>query len=163
MADPLNEKTRIGPMAKSELLDQVHKQVTNSVALGAKVLYGGKPQGKFIYPPTLIVNVSENMPVFEEEVFGPVIAIAKVKNEAQAIKLANSTEYGLSAVVFTENVKRAKKEIVPLIQSGMVFVNEISKSIVQVPFGGTKSSGTGRELGEQGIKEFCNAKTVYIS
>ena len=162
VGDPLNEKTVMGPMARSDLVEQVHALVSKSVAMGAKLLEGGRPASKFVYPPTLIVNVTEEMPVFIEEVFGPVVAIAKARGEADAIRIANATEYGLGAVVFSKDTNRVRNEVLPQIRSGMVFVNENCRSIVQVPFGGTKGSGTGRELGSDGIKEFCNAKTVYI-
>ena len=160
--DPLDESTKFGPMARSDLANQVHLQVIKSVAMGAKLLTGGTGNEKFKYPPTLLVNVTGEMPVFSEEVFGPVIAIAKVNGENDAVKLANNSEYGLGAVIFSRNTERVKREIVPQIQCGMVFVNENVKSMVQVPFGGIKASGVGRELGIEGIKEFCNVKTVYI-
>jgi succinate-semialdehyde dehydrogenase / glutarate-semialdehyde dehydrogenase len=163
IGDPLDEKTIFGPMARSDLLETVHLQVTRSVSLGARLLHGGKPSGKYFYPPTLLVDVNEDMPVVTEEVFGPVICILKAKNEADAIKMANNSEYGLGATVFTSNIHRAKAEIVSQIQAGMVFINSVPTSMVQVPFGGIKSSGIGRELGELGIKEFCNSKTVHIS
>jgi succinate-semialdehyde dehydrogenase/glutarate-semialdehyde dehydrogenase len=150
-------------MARADLCEQAYKQVKNSVELGAKVLLGGKPTDSFNFPATILVNITENMPAFKEEVFGPVISIIKAKSEPEAIRLANNTEYGLGATIISKNVNRVKNEIVPHIQSGMVFVNDNPKSFVQVPFGGHKCSGIGRELGENGIKEFCNVKTVYIA
>lgn len=163
IGNPLDEKTLLGPMARADLCEQAYKQVKDSVELGAKVILGGRPTDSFNFPATILVNITENMPAFKEEIFGPVISIIKAKNEQEAIRLANNTEYGLGATIISKNVNRVKNEIVPHIQSGMVFVNENPRSIVQVPFGGHKSSGIGRELGENGIKEFCNAKTVYIA
>jgi acyl-CoA reductase-like NAD-dependent aldehyde dehydrogenase len=163
ITDPLDPKCLFGPMARIDLVSQVYEQVKNSVAAGARLVVGGKPVGDFFMPATLLVDVQENMQVFKEEVFGPVVCVARVKDEAEAIQISNRSEFGLSAVVFSKDVERVKFEVFPKIQAGMVFLNEVSKSIVQVPFGGFKGSGVGRELGSIGIKEFCNAKTVYIS
>ena len=160
--DPLDPNTKFGPMARTDLVNKVYEQVKSATSAGAKLLAGGKPTGPYNMPATLLVNVTESMQVFKEEVFGPVITIIRAKDEKDAIRLANNSEYGLSATIFSKNIVRVKQEVVPLIQSGMVFVNEVSKSIVQVPFGGAKVSGIGRELGQLGIREFCNPKTVYI-
>lgn len=160
--DPLNPNTKFGPMARTDILNKVHEQVKGATSQGAKLLAGGKPTGPYFMPATLLINVTESMQVFKEEVFGPVVSITRAKDEKDAIRLANNSEYGLSATIFSKNTIRVQKEVVPQIQSGMVFVNEVSKSMVQVPFGGSKSSGIGRELGQLGIREFCNAKTVYV-
>ena len=163
VGDPLDPNTRLGPMARKDLVEQVHSQVRTSVEMGAKLLCGGVNQGNNIYAPTLLIDMYDYMPAFTEEIFGPVVAIAKVRGETEAIKVANNSEYGLGATIFTKNTARAKAEIAPKIQSGMVFINENCKSIIQVPFGGIKSSGNGRELGNEGIKEFCNIKTIYVA
>ena len=163
ITDPLDPNCTFGPMARTDLVEKAYEQVKTSVSEGAKLLVGGKPTGPYNMPATLLVDVRDNMQVFREEVFGPVVCISRVKDETEALRVANNSEYGLSSVIFTSNPARAQKELVPYIQAGMVFINEVSKSMVQVPFGGFKSSGIGRELGTIGIKEFCNAKTVYIN
>lgn len=163
MGDPMNEATTIGPMSSAKARDDMHEQVQKSVEAGAEVLVGGKPvegPGAF-YEPTILTNVKEGMPAYSEEFFGPVALVISVKDEDEAIKVANATEFGLGASLWTSSIERAKK-LIPHIDSGAVFVNGMVKSDPRLPFGGVKKSGYGRELSHYGIKEFMNVKTVWI-
>ncbi len=124
---------------------------------------GEKPQGNgAYYPPTILTNVKPGMPAYEEELFGPVAAIIKVKDEEEAIKVANDTNFGLGAAVFSEDVERAEEIAATKLEAGCCFVNEFVKSDPRLPFGGIKESGYGRELSHYGIREFVNTKTVYV-
>ncbi len=163
VGDPSDQKTDIGPLATEQILLEVEMQVKKSVSLGAKVVYGGtRRAGKgYFYMPTVMINVRKGMPVYDEEVFGPVLPIISFKNEAEAIKIANDTRYGLGASIFTSDMEKAKR-LIPQIEAGNVFVNDMVKSDPRAPFGGIKKSGYGRELGTYGIKEFVNIKNVRI-
>lgn len=163
VGDPMDPKTQVGPLARKDLVNAVHEQMTRSVKMGAKVLAGGKKHsGKgFFFYPTVLGNVSVKMPVFSEETFGPLAGVMKAKNDLDAAMLANRSEYGLGASIWTKNPKRAEK-LVPLIESGNVFVNKTVASDPRLPFGGIKKSGFGRELGVFGIREFTNVKTVVV-
>ncbi len=162
--DPCDEKTTMGPMARIDLRDELHKQVLGSVEKGAEVILGGEipyREGAF-YPPTILENVQPGMPAYDEELFGPVAAVMKVKDEKEAIKVANDTEFGLGAAVFTKNFKKGETIAEIELDAGCCFVNDFVKSDPRLPFGGVKESGYGRELSTQGIKEFMNIKTVVI-
>jgi len=152
----------MGPMAREDICNNIVSQVERSVQMGAQVMFGGRLLTPTQYEPAVLINVTENMPVMKEETFGPVFPIMSVRNKEEAIRVANNTEFGLGAIIFTSDPKKAEKEIAPHINAGMVFINDVSKSFVQVPFGGTKNSGIGRELGVEGIKEFTNIKTISI-
>jgi succinate-semialdehyde dehydrogenase/glutarate-semialdehyde dehydrogenase len=162
--DPLDEKNRIGPMARIDLRDTLHEQVLKSVDLGAKALCGGfipEEPGAY-YPPTILTNVKTGMPAYDEELFGPVAAIIEAKDEGDAIRLANDSIYGLGAGIISRNRARAEKIAATQLQAGNCFVNEFVHSDPRLPFGGTKESGYGRELSVFGIREFVNIKTVFI-
>lgn len=162
--DPMNPKTALGPMARTDLRDQLHQQVQKSIEAGAKCLLGGvvpETPGAW-YPPTLLTHVKPGMPSFDEELFGPVAAIIEAKDENQAIALANDTIFGLGAAVFTKNKQRGEEIAAARLQAGACFVNSFVKSDPRLPFGGIKESGYGRELGLFGIREFVNIKSVYI-
>lgn len=163
VGDPFDPDTQVGPMARHDLRDELHSQVTKSVRKGAKVLLGGKPpkQPGWYYPPTVLTRVTKGMPAYDEEIFGPVAAIIGVRNETEAIKIANDTPFGLGAAIFTQN-RRHAREIAPELEAGMVFVNEGVKSDATLPFGGVKQSGFGRELGAAGIRSFVNIKTLWV-
>ena len=162
--NPLDERTEIGPMARKDLRETLHAQVTASVAKGAKLLLGGTvPNGPgAFYPATVLTDVARGMPAFDEEVFGPVAAIVTVKDEDAAIAAANDSNFGLGAAVITRDTNRAER-VAAKLESGMVFINENVRSDARLPFGGVKASGYGRELGAIGIKEFVNAKSVYLA
>lgn len=165
MGDPLDEKTNLGPMARDDLRKTLHEQVLKSVKSGAKLIVGGEiPKGKgFYYPPTLLIDVHKGMPAFDEELFGPVIAAIAVENEVEAIQLANQSQYGLAAAVFTRDLARGERIARYEIEAGSCFVNALVASDPRVPFGGIKHSGFGRELSREGILEFVNTKTVAIN
>jgi len=164
VGDPLARETQVGPQARVDLRDALHRQVEESIRRGARRLLGGEiPSGKgAFYPPTLLTEVSEGMPAFDEETFGPVAAVIRAKDDADAVRLANTSPFGLGASVWTQDRKRAER-MAAQIESGAVFVNGIVKSDPRVPFGGIKRSGYGRELSEYGIREFVNIKTVWIA
>ncbi|HKJ87525.1 MAG TPA: NAD-dependent succinate-semialdehyde dehydrogenase, partial [Gammaproteobacteria bacterium] len=163
MGDPMDEDTRIGPQAREDLREDLHRQVTGSVGKGAKILTGGEPSERkgYYYPPTVLTDVGKGMPAYEEEVFGPVAAIIPVSDEVQAIRMANDTQYGLGASLWSRDIGKAER-LTREIQAGCVFVNNLVKSDPRLPFGGVKQSGYGRELGFHGIREFVNVKTVWM-
>lgn len=158
--NPENEATEIGVMAREDLAEELYKQVEKSIKAGAQIAYGNN-RDKAYYEPTIITNVTEDMPVFLEETFGPVAAIIKVKDKDEAYKMASNTKYGLGTMVFTEDIDDAFNRI-GTIEDGAFFINDMVKSDPRLPFGGTKASGYGRELSKEGILEFVNKKTVYI-
>jgi len=162
--NPLDEKTEIGPMARADLRDALHAQVMASIAKGAKLLLGGTvPSGPgAFYPATVITDVARGMPAFDEEVFGPVAAIVPVRDEDAAVAAANDSNFGLGGAVITRDTNRAER-IASKLECGMVFINDNVRSDARLPFGGVKASGYGRELGALGIKEFVNAKSVYLT
>ncbi len=164
MGDPLDEATEVGPQARHDLRDELHQQVMASVEKGAKVLLGGEiPDGPgAFYPPTVLTNVTKGMPAYEEELFGPVASIIAAKDEADAIRIANDTVFGLGAAVFTRDVARGERIATYELEAGSCFVNAFVKSDPRLPFGGIKESGYGRELSHFGIKEFVNIKTVWV-
>ncbi len=165
MGDPLDPKINLGPLARKDLRDTLHQQVEKSVKQGAKLLCGGIiPNGKgFYYPPTLLTHVKPGMTAFDEELFGPVIAISFVDDEKEAITYANKSQYGLGAAVFTRDLKKGEAIATNEIEAGVCFVNSFVASDPRLPFGGIKHSGFGRELSEEGILEFVNTKTIAIS
>jgi len=163
MGDPLLEGTDVGPQARHDLRDDLHKQVLASVEQGATLLLGGDvpPGDGAYYPPTVLADVKPGMPAYDDELFGPVAAIIGAKDEEDAVRIANDTIFGLGAAVFTKDAKRGER-IAREFEAGATFVNSSVASDPRLPFGGIKKSGYGRELGAYGIKEFVNAKTVYV-
>ncbi|MBZ4035384.1 NAD-dependent succinate-semialdehyde dehydrogenase [Flavobacterium sp. 17A] len=159
--DPLNEKTTIGTMARVDLAEELEKQLKDALDKGAKILLGGD-RDKAYFEPTVVGDVTTHMAIFKEEVFGPLIGITAFKNEEEAVALSNSTPFGLGVTIFTEDFEKASR-LIPKLDEGAVFVNELVKSDQRLPFGGTKNSGYGRELSQDGIQEFVNKKTVYIN
>jgi acyl-CoA reductase-like NAD-dependent aldehyde dehydrogenase len=163
IGDPLDPKTQIGPLARPDLRENLEYQVHESVRMGARVLTGGKRWGDrgAFYTPTVLADVTPKMPVFAEETFGPVAALVRVRDADEAIALANSSEYGLGANLWTRDIPRAE-QLARRIESGQVFVNGMVASDPRLPFGGVKHSGFGRELSAFGIREFVNIQTVWI-
>lgn len=161
MGDPLLPHTTLGPMARADLRQQLDAQIQKSIDLGAKCLMGGVvPEGcGYYYPATLLVNVAAGQPAFDEELFGPVIAMIEASDAMDAIKLANQSRYGLGAAIFSEDLLRAE-QIASALHVGAVSINSMLESDPNLPFGGVKNSGYGRELGREGIWAFCNIKTV---
>ena len=161
--DPVVEANDLGPMARADLLVNLQRQVDASVAAGARLLLGGEtPQdvGLF-YPPSVLTDVCPGMPAFDEEVFGPVVTLIPVADDAEALVLANQSAYGLGAAVFTQDVERAKR-LAHQLECGVCFINDFVKSDPRLPFGGIKRSGYGREMSAIGIREFVNVKTVCV-
>ncbi|HEY3778741.1 MAG TPA: NAD-dependent succinate-semialdehyde dehydrogenase [Rhizomicrobium sp.] len=165
MGDPLQEETTLGPMARHDLRDSLHAQVRKSIDLGARCLLGGEiPSGEgAFYPPTVLTGVHEGMPAYDEEMFGPVAAVLAARDEAEAIRLANNSEFGLGGGIFTRDLARGEEVASQDIESGLVFVNAPVESNPALPFGGIKESGYGRELSAYGIREFVNIKTVVVA
>ncbi|MHB8337565.1 MAG: NAD-dependent succinate-semialdehyde dehydrogenase [Ignavibacteriaceae bacterium] len=164
MGNPLDTANDLGPQARTDLRDELHEQVQRSIRLGAKLLLGGyipDIKGAY-YPPTVLADVRPGMPAYDEELFGPVAALIRVKNEEEGIRTANDSNFGLGAAVFTSDIKRGEIIAKERINSGSCFVNEFVKSDPRLPFGGINESGYGRELSAIGIKEFVNIKTVYL-
>lgn len=159
--DPLDEDTFIGPLARVDLAEDLEAQIQDSVKEGAKIILGGK-RDKAYLEPTILTGVTPEMKMFREETFGPAIGVTLFKKDQEAIDLVNMSDFGLGVSIFTEDHEFAEK-IVPQFEDGAVFVNELVKSDPRLPFGGTKISGYGRELSEDGIKEFVNKKTVYFN
>ena len=160
--DPLNHSTTLAPLSKRNFVEEVHAQVKSSVEMGAKCILGGKlPIEGCFYPATILTNVTSNMPVFYEETFGPVAAVIVVKDEIEAIEVANNSLFGLGAAIWSANVEKAET-MAREIEAGAIFINGIVKSDPRLPFGGIKNSGYGRELSEYGIKEFCNIKSIWV-
>jgi succinate-semialdehyde dehydrogenase / glutarate-semialdehyde dehydrogenase len=161
--DPTDHSTQIGPLARLDLLDTLHKQVQRSIEQGAKLRLGGKRRsGKgFFYEPTVLTSVQPGMSAFDEETFGPVAAIIRANDPQHAVRLANQSRYGLGASIWTNDSTRAQA-LASQIEAGSVFINGIVKSDPRLPFGGIKNSGWGRELSQFGIHEFVNIKTIWI-
>lgn len=161
--DPGDEATTLAPMARADLRDAVHRQVQASAAAGARLLCGGEPLPlPTAYPATILDRVVPGMPAYHEELFGPAASILRVADEAEAVRVANDTSFGLGASVWTRDPERGER-VARGIVAGAVFVNALVRSDVRLPFGGTKSSGYGRELAEHGIHEFMNIKTIYVA
>lgn len=162
--DPLDPQTTIGPLARTDLRDELHQQVVSSRQMGAMVLLGGfVPEGDApYYPPTVLENVIPGMPAYHEELFGPVAVLHRAKDVEEAIRIANGTVFGLGAGVFTSNIEKGKELAEKGLEAGCVFVNDFVKSDPRLPFGGVGESGYGRELSAIGIREFVNVKTVVV-
>ena len=165
MGDPLNPETTLGPMARVDLRDELHDQVRRSVEAGAELVMGGEIpdlSGAF-YPPTLLAGVTEGMAVYHEETFGPVAAVIAAADLDEAVRIANDTEFGLGAAIFTADTALGEAVARDRLQAGATFVNSFVASDPRLPFGGIKMSGYGRELSDLGMREFLNAKTVVVA
>lgn len=160
VGDPFDENTDVGPLSSVEQAKKVKDQVNRSVEMGARIIAGSQLEGAFYYP-TLVVDVKPGMPLFDEEVFGPVAPVMIIKSEEEAVEISNKSVYGLGVSLFTNDLDKAEK-LAHKFEDGAVFINALVKSDPRLPFGGTKRSGYGRELSVAGIREFVNIKTVYI-
>jgi succinate-semialdehyde dehydrogenase/glutarate-semialdehyde dehydrogenase len=163
VGDPLRRETQVGPLAREDLRKTLHEQVRDSVAQGARVLCGGQPvDGKgYFYAPTVLADVTPSMRVFREETFGPVAAVIRARNAANAVALANDSQYGLGGNLWSQDTEGAKR-LARRIESGLVFINGMTASDPRLPFGGVKHSGYGRELSHFGIREFTNIQTIWV-
>jgi succinate-semialdehyde dehydrogenase / glutarate-semialdehyde dehydrogenase len=163
--DPLDEKTTLGPLSSEQALVDLLKQVDGAVSHGAKLIMGGKRidrPGSYM-SPTILTDIKPNNPAFREEFFGPVALFFRVKDEDHAVALANDSDFGLGGSVFTKDITRGR-HVASRVDTGMMFINNISWSDAELPFGGIKDSGYGRELGDMGIHEFVNKKLVrYVA
>ena len=161
MGDPFDEETEIGPMARVDLAEELEQLVKKSVELGAKIITGGNRKDAY-FDPTVLTEITPEMPVFKEETFGPVAVVVKIKSFEEAVELSNLTTFGLGVSICTKSVEKYSNQI-HLFEEGAVFFNELVRSDPKLPFGGVKKSGFGRELSEEGIREFVNIKTIVIS
>ncbi len=163
VGDPMDPATQVGPLARQDLLENLSRQVDESVLAGARVVCGGRRSGSrgYYFEPTILSDIPAGCPAANEELFGPVAALHRFSTDQEALSLANDTEYGLGASLWTRDLDRARG-LIPLIDAGAVFVNGLVKSDPRLPFGGVKNSGFGRELAREGILEFVNSKTVWI-
>jgi succinate-semialdehyde dehydrogenase/glutarate-semialdehyde dehydrogenase len=160
----LESSTQVGPLARPDLVEDIERQVNESIAAGARLVTGGKRMDRpgCYYQPTILADVRRGMPVFSQETFGPVVSIIPVESEEEAVAVANESEFGLGGCVWTKDIARGER-VARLVETGAMFVNGMTKSDPRIPFGGIKKSGYGRELGSYGIKEFVNLKTIWIA
>ena len=156
----MNDATQIGVLARKDLADQLHSQVTRSIEAGAELLLGGT-QNNCYYAPTVLGNVKPGMTAFDEETFGPVATMIRAKDIDEAFELAGNSKFGLGLTVCTSDTEKALS-MSSRVSDGAYFINELVKSDPRLPFGGTKTSGYGRELGKDGMMEFINRKTIYV-
>jgi succinate-semialdehyde dehydrogenase/glutarate-semialdehyde dehydrogenase len=165
MGDPFDDQTEIGPQARSDLRDALHAQVEASLAKGARLLLGGVIPDRpgAWYPPTILAGVKPGQPAHDEEIFGPVAAVIRARDEADAIRIANDSEYGLGSGVLTGDRARGERIAAEELEAGLAFVNANVASNSRLPFGGVKHSGYGRECARYGLLEFCNIKTVVAA
>ena len=162
VGDPINKNTSMGPLATKQQQQILHEQVTDAKKQGAQILCGGKiPEGdNCFYPPTVITEVTSKMRIWNEETFGPVATIIPFDNDEEALRIANGTEFGLGASIWTTSKKRISK-FTNMLECGSVYINDFVKSNPKLPFGGIKNSGYGHELAKEGLLNFVNLKTVY--
>ncbi len=164
VGDPLLEETQVGPMAREDLADELHEQVQQSIQMGARLLCGGRKKegpGAF-YLPTVLTDVKKGMKVYDEETFGPVSAVISVRDDDEAIAVANDSRFGLGGSVWSRDIAKAEY-VARNVETGAMFINGMTKSDPRLPFGGVKKSGYGRELSHYGIREFVNIKTIWIA
>ena len=163
VGNPMDRANQVGPLARGDLVDELERQVNESVRLGARAVVGGRriAGDGYYFEPTVLTNVRPGMPAYHEETFGPVAAVIRVKDAEDALSVANDTDFGLGSNLWTANVERGK-ELAERIEAGLVFINGMVASDARLPFGGVKRSGYGRELSEYGIKEFTNIQTVWV-
>jgi acyl-CoA reductase-like NAD-dependent aldehyde dehydrogenase len=163
VGDPMERETNVGPLARADLVTELERQVRESVALGARAPVGGGRLDRkgYYFQPTVLTGVRRDMPVFREETFGPVAAVVRVQDEAEALAVANDSDFGLGAAIWTGDEERGKR-LARRVEAGAVFVNGMVASDARLPFGGVKRSGYGRELSEYGLQEFLNVQTVWV-
>lgn len=164
LGDPTKDDTDLGPMARADLRDTLHEQVETSVAKGAKIAVGGKmPEGKgCYYPATVLTEVAPGQPAYDDELFGPVASVIRAKDDEDAMRIANDSRYGLGGGIFSKDEARARELAKQHFDTGMVFINHFNLATPEMPFGGVKDSGYGREHGGFGMTEFVNAKAIAL-
>jgi succinate-semialdehyde dehydrogenase/glutarate-semialdehyde dehydrogenase len=165
IGDPNDTDTQLGPLVSCRQRDQVHAQVAESVAKGARILVGGTvpERSGWFYPATALVDVASGQPAYDDEIFGPVAAIIKAKDDEDAMRIANDSRYGLGGGIFSKDVERAVQMAATYFDTGMVNINTFALASPDMPFGGVKDSGYGREHGDAGLKEFVNVKSITIA
>ena len=159
--NPMDKNTFIGTMVNEDAVKELHEQLQKSVKKGAEIVIGGNYNQAY-FEPTIVTNVNNQMPIYHEETFGPLLACSTFATDEEAINMVNESDFGLGVSLFTKDKNRIEK-LIPILEDGAVFVNEMVKSDPRLPFGGTKISGYGRELSDEGIMAFVNKKTVYIA
>jgi acyl-CoA reductase-like NAD-dependent aldehyde dehydrogenase len=164
VGDPRERETQVGPMARGDLRDALEQQLRASIEHGARVLTGGtRLEGRgYFFAPTVVADVRESMPVMSEETFGPLAAVYRVRDDAEAVQVANRSRFGLGASIFTRDAERGQR-LARQVESGLVFINGMVASDPRLPFGGVKDSGYGRELSTYGIREFVNVQTIVLN
>jgi len=164
LGDPKADDTQLGPMVTKKQRDELHQQVKESIEKGARLVVGGEvPERKgWFYPATVLADVAPGQPAYEDELFGPAAAIIRAKDDMDALRIANSSRYGLGGGIFSRDVERARKLAADYFDTGMVFINTFNVAYPSMPFGGVKTSGYGREHGPEGLKEFVNVKSIRI-
>ncbi|SDH60763.1 NAD-dependent succinate-semialdehyde dehydrogenase [Winogradskyella thalassocola] len=164
LGDPTDKASKLGPIARKDLRETLHEQVEKSIKNGAKVLCGGEiPEGDgYYYPATVLENVTKGQPAYDDELFGPVAALIKAEDEEEAMRIANDSRFGLGGGIFSKNVDHAIELAEKHFDTGMVFINKFGTAYPNMPFGGVKDSGYGREHGGFGMKEFVNVKSIMI-
>ncbi|MBS7669997.1 NAD-dependent succinate-semialdehyde dehydrogenase [Croceicoccus gelatinilyticus] len=165
VGDPTEDDTQLGPMVSKSQREKLHEQVEESVAKGARLVTGGKIPNRtgWFYPPTVLADVAPGQPAYEDELFGPAASIIKAKDDRDAMRIANSSRYGLGGGIFSKDVEKAKELAAEHFDTGMVFINSFDVASPSLPFGGVKDSGYGREHGPEGLKEFVNAKAIKVA
>lgn len=165
MGDPMDSDTQLGPMVSREQRDKLHEQVEKSVSHGARLVVGGEVPDRtgWFYPATVLADVEPGQPAYEDELFGPAASIIRAKDDMDAMRIANSSRYGLGGGIFSKDVERAKKLAADHFDTGMIFINSFDLASPSLPFGGVKNSGYGREHGPEGLKEFVNAKAIKVA
>ena len=164
VGDPTDEDTDVGPLVNADAVETIDQQVRETVAAGARLLTGGKPLGGpgFFYPPTVLADIPEGSPGHHEEFFGPVALLWRARDVDDAIRIANDSPFGLGGSAWTRDPAEQGR-FVTEVETGMIYINKFTESTPEVPFGGAKNSGYGRELAEFGPRSFVNAKTVWIA
>jgi len=165
IGDPMDERTQLGPLVTREQRDDLHEQVQKSVASGATLVVGGEVPDRtgWFYPATVLADVAPGQPAYDDELFGPAASIIKAKDDKDAMRLANDSRYGLGGGIFSKDVEKAKQLAAKHFDTGMVFINSFDVASPNLPFGGVKDSGYGREHGHVGLREFVNVKSIKIA